>query len=1019
MTFVSTGLTSNGRTNHYQIQYDNSLSPADGKDRANALIGACENDFSLMQGWFGGIDLPFSYPVTVQIAPGPFASASWGPPIVLKPGNGSDIGLVRYLLVSEVVEMFMLAQNKGWYGGDNEGSAGEGFSRFLAAQFLIANGLGVTEPGFALANSWMTTSREDFVNNVDAGDNKIDKKTGCAILFIYYLNVQLGFSINELVSAASKNLSGVYKNLTGDSSDPFPYFKSLLDDAFPGTTSIPGPNPDNPYPLGTLSFVMNKSTFGKDEVQDIISPPQNGTFPKAFWLTIDGFNTRVLAPSLLTGPSLSGAALNFPGISITPNPSGAEYEVGVLSDVPQRIRLPFDVKFNSSSVGGFPAKNAAPLEVELDASLIIAEKTYNAATLLEFTAGADPYFTNVDPAQHNVFYLSQDLRVFTATPALNNIPLTGGPLFGSDSASGAYSYVQRLITYLNANYNDPAGADPFSTVLPSQAEAYTGDSSVTPTTISTSDSKNGGGFVPTVNNYNFALARVRLRGATGEQANNVKTFFRLWSTQTADTDYQTSSTYPSHLDSQGLPDWPLPASDGHTIPFFATGNNPNLGDPNNPEYGTNGVNNQTITVNMGDSCWAYFGCFLNIYDPTNTVNGVPLQSLLTGTHHCIVAQIAYDDAPIINANGITESPENSDKLAQRNLEVTLSSNPGSADTHRIPQTFDLRPSLPLIEGQGDLTNYPDELMIDWGNTPLGSTASIYWPQVNVPQLLQLASRLYGTHQLTAADSHTIQCKVGRGITYVPVPPDTGQDFAGLLTVDLPMTVLRGQEFNIVLRRISTRRQIIILRLRAESKQEHDPRVETNKPASRKTSRKRSHSTESGPIPEPEKPEQEISRAMRNWRYVVGTFQVKIPVSTEDAMLWPEENTLAIFKWRLQIMSPTNRWYPVLQRYVDYLSARVAGLGGDPNQILPSPTGVPAPGQVHREFTGKVCEVIYDCFGDLQGFVLCTCEEDRHLFRTREKAIGEIALRALRDRLLLSVYAEQKDLHTVYRIVIKG
>jgi hypothetical protein len=1019
MTFVTTGLTNNGRTNHYQIQYDDSLSMADGRDRANALIAACENDFDLMQGWFGGIDLTFSYPITVQIAPGSYASASWGPPIVLKPGNGSNIGLVRYLLVSEVVEMFMLAQNRGWYGGDNEGSAGEGLSRFLAAQFLIANGLGVTEPGFALANSWMTTSREDFVNNVDPGDNKIDEKTGCAILFIYYLNVQLGFNINEILSAGSKQLSGVYKNLTGDSSDPFPYFKSLLDDAFPGTTSIPGSNPDNPYPLGTLSFVVDKSTFGKDEVQDVVSPPQNGTFSKAFWLTIDGFNTRALAASLLTGPSLSGAALNFPGISITTNPSGAEYQAGVLSDVPQRVSLPFDVKFNSSSVSGFPAKNAAPLQEELDASITIVGKAYNASTLLEFTGGADPYFTNVDPAQRNVFYLSQDLRVFAATPALYDTPVTGGPLFGSDSVSGAYSYIQQLITYLNANYSDPAGTDPFNTVLPGQAEAYTGDSSVTPTTaVGIAEGQD----VAIFNNYNFAVGRVRLRGATGEQANNVKTFFRLWSTQTADTDYQTGSTYPSHLDSRGLPDWPMPASDGHTIPFFATGNNPNLSDPSNLEYGTNGVNNQTITINAGDSRWAYFGCFLNIYDQANTVNGAPVQSLLTGTHHCIVAQIAYDDAPIINANGITKSPENSDKLAQRNLEVTQSANPGPADTHRIPQTFNLRPSLPLFEGQSDLTNFPDELMIDWGNTPLGSIASIYWPQVNAPQLLQLASRLYGTRQLTAADGHTIQCEVGRGITYVPIPPDTGQDFAGLLTVDLPPTVVRGEEFNIVLRRISTRRQIIIFRPRTESNKEYDSRLEKNERASRRkvsTSRKRSHSTESGPIPTPEEPEPEISRVMSNWRYVVGTFQVKIPVTTEDVMLWPEENTLAIFKWRLQVMSPTNRWYPVLQRYVDYLSARVAGLGGNPDQIMPSPTGVPAPRPVRRDFSGKVCEVIYDCFGDLEGFVLCTCEENKHLFRTREKAIGEIALRALRDRLLLSVYADRKDLQTVKRIVIRA
>src|SRR2546430_6249272 len=47
----------------------------------------------------------------------------------------------------------------------------------------------------------------------------------------------------------------------------------------------------------------------------------------------------------------------------------------------------------------------------------------DASTLFELVAGADPYFTNVDPTQNNVFYLSQDLRVFTSTPGQNTIPV--------------------------------------------------------------------------------------------------------------------------------------------------------------------------------------------------------------------------------------------------------------------------------------------------------------------------------------------------------------------------------------------------------------------------------------------------------------------------------------------------------------------------------------------------------------------------------------------------------------------
>ena len=180
------------------------------------------------------------------------------------------------------------------------------------------------------------------------------------------------------------------------------------------------------------------------------------------------------------------------------------------------------------------------------------------------------------------------------------------------------------------------------------------------------------------------MARVRLRGTKGSMAEGVKVFFRLWATQTTDTGWNPSDTYLSHTDASGNPLWPLAPAGNHTIPFFATGNTPDFTDPNNPEYGASGVNNQTITIAGDDPQWAYFGCFLNVYDQSMVVNGVPVTQSLPGTHHCLVAQIAYADAPIENAGGVTISPENSDQLAQRNLQITASDNPGGAAAHRDP-----------------------------------------------------------------------------------------------------------------------------------------------------------------------------------------------------------------------------------------------------------------------------------------------------------------------------------------------
>lgn len=719
-------------------------------------------------------------------------------------------------------------------------------------------------------------------------------------------------------------------------------------------------------------FIVDKSTFGRDEVQDTSS------YPEAFWLELEGFTINQLGSTI---PTLSGAFKNFPGISITPGSTGIEYQLPGDLYTPQRIRFPFDIQFGSSSLASFPAAGSAPLQELLNAAITIGGDTFNAATIFELVAGANPYFTNVNPALDNVFWLSQDLRVFTATPGMDNTPVAGGPTFASDSIPGAFTYIQNLISHLNSNYSNPGGTDPFSSALPGQSGALTGDSSVTPLTIDLSNI-----FNPHVySNYNFAIARVRLRGTAGPAgaAQQVKVFFRLWSTQSADTDYQPSSNYLSNLDAGGFPDSPLVAPGEHTIPFFATGNF-----SGNTDYGAGGINNQTIEIASGEhTIWAYFGCFLNLYDSGNIINGQQIQHWLNGTHHCIVAQIAYDDAPIINANGVTKSPENSDKLAQRNLQITLSDNPGAPATHRIPQTFDIRPSQPVSATPGELFNYPDELMIDWRNTPVDSTANIYWPKVNAAEVLSMASTLYATHALSAADANTIQCKVTKGVTYIPIPTGSGENFAGLFTVDLPSTVVKGQEFNIIVRRITTRRQ----KGRYVGAGNDDVNINNKKYS-------------------------------RNWRYVTGTFQVKIPVSTKDVILFPEENTLAIMKWRLQSMSPTYRWYPVLQRYIAYLSARVNGLGGNADAIKPSLQGVPVtPKDIcdeKHQYTGKICQIIYDCFGDFEGFTLSGCSVGHHFFKSREKGIAEIALRACKERLLVSVCVDEKNKDKICKIIVR-
>ncbi len=152
-------------------------------------------------------------------------------------------------------------------------------------------------------------------------------------------------------------------------------------------------------------------------------------------------------------------------------------------------------------------------------------------------------------------------------------------------------------------------------------------------------------------------------------------------------------------DGGGNPIWPKAVADDHTIPLLRDQPAANFNDTNDPEFKTGGstgtgANNQTIAIATGDTQWSYFGCYLDVNDPGNDVNGTPIWQAFPGTHHCLVAEIAFAGTPIQIVNGIVPTPEGSGLLAQRNLQVTTSDNPGPTSAHRVPQTFATKPSAP-------------------------------------------------------------------------------------------------------------------------------------------------------------------------------------------------------------------------------------------------------------------------------------------------------------------------------------
>jgi hypothetical protein len=143
--------------------------------------------------------------------------------------------------------------------------------------------------------------------------------------------------------------------------------------------------------------------------------------------------------------------------------------------------------------------------------------------------------------------------------------------------------------------------------------------------------------------------------------------------------------------------------------------------------------------------------------------------------------------------------------------------------------------------------------------------------------------------------------------------------------------------------------------------------------------------------------------------VIGTTQFNIHIKTESEIVPKLTRNLSVLK-HIALSIPTdNRWYPVFQRYLGELGDRLRALGVNPDDVAPSPTGSgkgeprPEPGAI----TGKIRDLVYDCFGDFEGFVVESCD-GRAFFKACERPLEEVVRRACRERSKVTVRTDPKD-----------
>jgi hypothetical protein len=250
------GFIDGGSTTHFSFEFNDTLDATKSRALCNALVATCERDYNVIASWFDGLT-PADVPFVVQI--GPLRKDRGGSNdqksnITIDRGATDDFPLAREVLVAELIEIFMPAQNKGWKAGK---SHGEGLSQ--AAGFFLypekATGLDGARVWLG-ARDVSGSFRPNFAGTTDNTDtNKFSY--GCALLFIYYLHSQLGFSMRGIVSAAADTLEDVYTNLTKDHNG-FAPFSALLLTKFPLGGASTEKGSENPFPLPSPAVLSAK-----------------------------------------------------------------------------------------------------------------------------------------------------------------------------------------------------------------------------------------------------------------------------------------------------------------------------------------------------------------------------------------------------------------------------------------------------------------------------------------------------------------------------------------------------------------------------------------------------------------------------------------------------------------------------------------------------------------------------------------------------------------------------------------
>jgi hypothetical protein len=635
--------------------------------------------------------------------------------------------------------------------------------------------------------------------------------------------------------------------------------------------------------------VANQDTFSSSQAAVSL------TFASAINVIYEGFQPREVGAPGSPMPSFVFSIAGVVTSKITAvNPRVLLEAPAGAVDMPQRVLITYDIVFADASV--FPVGIGTQASAEMAVTLAymvggtgVAATDRSTAVLL-LVNQPSPYLVDVDPTipppgPPNPYWLSTDTRVF-------RIKQNAPPIAGVTQGADPFAFITGLVAAFNSLPND--GNHPFLTELSQDENASQLELSPT----------SGGTPV-----FNYAIAKIRYRGNVPAQ--NVSAFFRAFKTMVSALDYDHTSGATGNYRRSGntvgaIPLLGIESGEIASIPFFAR-SRVNAAAQSMATQTDDPINSQISFVGTGQEEVVYCGVWLDIndinhprlpIDPSTDPGGVDgpyqsplmtIQQLVTGLHYCLVTEIFFwPPGTVTDPIPAGATPSSSDRLAQRNISFDSSGNPGWPAGHVAQHTFMVKPST-MSRGsinadalKGGSTG-PDELIIDWGNMPRSTAATLYFPEISADEILRLAALRQRPPTLAKVDANTVSLAV-TDVGFIPLPARPGGNLAGLMTLTLPDGVRAGQTYKVNVQQY----------------------LGTSMP----------------------------QRARR----MLGAFQFNVQVGRDPDVLPQAVRDLSILRFIHLTMPTASRWHAIFTRWLNGLAAKVAALGGDPSHVLPSPTG---------------------------------------------------------------------------------